>query len=151
MNSQVGTVHAPVHFDNAVADTLICPVCKTCSDYNHVCLGYSEPPHIRPASDGASRLSAAPPVSGPSDGNHLRASVKAESRSPDSPPRPTIPPRDDLDKVAENSKPSERKEGCSARDVLRTAKEAEPTAAGESPESSMLSVALVHRARRRPY
>ncbi|KAG2420943.1 hypothetical protein HFD88_000557 [Aspergillus terreus] len=116
------------------------PVCKTCSDYNHVCLGYSEPPHIRPASDGASRLSAAPPVSGPSDGNHLRASVKAESRSPDSPPRPTIPPRDDLDKVAENSKPSERKEGCSARDVSRAAKEAEPTAAGESPESNRTSL-----------
>ncbi|KAL4893800.1 fungal-specific transcription factor domain-containing protein [Aspergillus ambiguus] len=109
------------------------PVCKTCSDYNHVCLGYSEPPNVRPAS-------AAHPVSGPSDPANARSAVKAESRSPDSPPRATIPLRDGLDKGPETSKPAERKEAPWSRDALRAAKEAEQTTAGESPESSRTSL-----------
>ncbi|KAF9887077.1 hypothetical protein FE257_010571 [Aspergillus nanangensis] len=115
------------------------PVCKTCSDYNHVCLGYNDPPPVRPASDVASRPSTIASLPGPSEPGNTRATVKVESRSPDSPSKDQIPPRDDAFNASELS-PSEKKDALPARDTARTIREIEQAGAGESPESSRTSL-----------
>lgn len=60
-------------------------VCKTCSDCNHTCLGYDDPPtHIRSKSDTASQR---PTISSLSEGQEAttpNASRAVESQSPDS-------------------------------------------------------------------
>ncbi|KAF5862382.1 hypothetical protein ETB97_011739 [Aspergillus alliaceus] len=122
------------------------PVCKTCSDYNHICLGYNEPStHTRSQSDVASRNPTIPPLLGPSDSSST--AVKVESRSPDSPPQATIPPSDDhLDKPSGVSKPFESKDVSLARETsLRMTKDSEQHTIGESPESSRTSLSSTAR------
>lgn len=118
-------------------------MCKTCSDYNHVCLGYSEPTaHTRSQSDVASRTHTIPPLLGPSDSSGT--TVKVESRSPDSPPRAAIPPSDDRpDKSTGAPKPSELKDTSLMRETSsKMTKDSEQHTVGESPESSMLRINL---------
>lgn len=62
-------------------------VCKTCSDYKHVCLGYTESTaHLRTQSDSTSQ---APRVSAPNGSSHNVARA-VESSSPDPVP-PNMP------------------------------------------------------------
>ncbi|KAB8257228.1 fungal-specific transcription factor domain-containing protein [Aspergillus pseudonomiae] len=117
------------------------PVCKTCSDYNHVCLGYSEPTaHTRSQSDVASRTPAIPPLLGPSDSSCT--AVKVESRSPDSPSQVSIPPSDDRpDKSSGAPKPSELKDASLMRETSsKIPRDSEQHTVGESPESSRTSL-----------
>lgn len=122
------------------------PVCKTCSDYNHICLGYNEPStHTRSQSDVASRNPTIPPLLGPSDSSGT--AVKVESRSPDSPPQAAIPSSDDhLDKSSGVSKPFESKDASLTRETsLRMTKDSEQHTLGESPESSRTSLSSTAR------
>ncbi|QMW25770.1 hypothetical protein G4B84_001015 [Aspergillus flavus NRRL3357] len=117
------------------------PVCKTCSDYNHICLGYSEPTaHTRSQSDVASRTPTIPPSLGPSDNSNT--AVKVESRSPDSPSRAAIPHSDDRpDKSSGASKSSELKDASLVRETSsKMTKDSEQHTVGESPESSRTSL-----------
>ncbi|KAE8380598.1 fungal-specific transcription factor domain-containing protein [Aspergillus bertholletiae] len=117
------------------------PVCKTCSDYNHVCLGYSEPSaHVRLQSDVASRTPTVPPLLGPSGSSSM--AVKVESRSPDSPPKVAIPPSDDRsDKSLGAPKPSGLKDASLIRETSsKMTKDSEQQTVGESPESSRTSL-----------
>ncbi|KAF7593836.1 hypothetical protein BBP40_010771 [Aspergillus hancockii] len=119
------------------------PVCKTCSDYNHICLGYNEPPtHTRSQSDVALRTPTIHSLPGPSES--FGTAVKVESRSPDSPSRAAKPPCDDLSNKSPGApKPLVAKDGSLARETsLRTTKDFEQHNVGESPESSMLRINL---------
>ncbi|KAH8434171.1 putative C6 transcription factor [Aspergillus melleus] len=122
------------------------PVCKTCSDYNHVCLGYNDPPtHARSQSDAASRTPTLPPAPGPNEAVNARGPVKVESRSPDSPQRATLP-RDGAEKSTDGSRTADSKDASLTRDTSsRTTKESEQQTAGESPESSRTSLSSSSR------
>ncbi|KAE8146902.1 fungal-specific transcription factor domain-containing protein [Aspergillus avenaceus] len=120
------------------------PVCKTCSDYNHVCLGYNEPAtHVRSQSDVASRTPTIAPLPGPK--GIPNKSEKDESRSPSSPPRATIPPVEDrLDTGP--LKPLNNKEPSFVKNIPpQTTKEPEQQTIGESPESSRTSLSSTAR------
>lgn len=119
---------------------LECIVCKTCSDYNHICQGYSEPSaHARSQSDAASRTPTIAPLPPPSDATALRAARKAASRSPSSPRRTIVPITDGADKPSEALKLLEPKEEPLPTDTSsRTTKDLEQQNNGASPESSML-------------
>ncbi|KAE8353355.1 C6 transcription factor [Aspergillus coremiiformis] len=122
------------------------PVCKTCSDYNHICLGYSEPStHTRSQSDVASRTPTIPPLLGPSDSSSMP--LKVESRSPDSPPRAAIPLNDNrLDKSSGAPKPLKLKDTSLTRETsVKIIKDSEQHTAGESPESSRTSLSSTAR------
>lgn len=115
-------------------------VCKTCSDYKHVCLGYSESTaHLRSQSDSASRMPPVPPFAGRNDPSH-RIARAVESCSPE--PRP--PPLPTTKTVPENptqgSKQTENREGSSRDTSARTHREADSQAPGDSPESSKLGL-----------
>ncbi|KAK1146980.1 hypothetical protein N8T08_002308 [Aspergillus melleus] len=122
------------------------PVCKTCSDYNHVCLGYNDPPtHARSQSDAASRTPTLPSAPGPNEAVNSRGPVKVESRSPDSPQRATLP-RDGAEKSTDGSRTADLKDASLTRDTSsRTTKESEQQTAGESPESSRTSLSSSSR------
>ncbi|CAL5866934.1 uncharacterized protein PFLUO_LOCUS1146 [Penicillium psychrofluorescens] len=120
------------------------PVCKTCSDYKHVCLGYSESTaHLRSQSDSASR---APPIAAAlraqHDPNSQRASRAIESSSPD--PTPIFMPPLTLDKSPRTSNKAELKD-LSGETLLRTNKESDSQAAEDSPESSRTSMSSSNR------
>lgn len=119
-------------------------MCKTCSDYNHVCLGYNDPPtHARSQSDAASRTPTLSSVPGPGEAANSRGPVKVESRSPDSPQRATLPRGEAPEKPTDGSRTADLKDASLPRDTSsRTTKESEQQTAGESPESSMLRMAL---------
>ncbi|KAJ5578644.1 uncharacterized protein N7459_007608 [Penicillium hispanicum] len=114
------------------------PVCKTCSDYKHVCLGYTDSTaHLRSQSDSASRAPAVPSLSGAHESGR-RNSRAVESCSPE--PAPAAVPKAKPDK-SPASKPAEVKESSSSRDTsARIHKESDSQAAGDSPESSRTSV-----------
>ncbi|RAK87408.1 hypothetical protein BO79DRAFT_197479 [Aspergillus costaricaensis CBS 115574] len=118
------------------------PVCKTCSDYNHICQGYSEPSaHARSQSDAASRTPTIAPLPPPSDATALRAARKAASRSPSSPRRTIVPITGGADKPSEALKLLEPKEEPLPTDTSsRTTKELEQQNNGASPESSRTSL-----------
>jgi hypothetical protein len=57
------------------------PVCKTCLDYKHVCLGYSEPStHVRTHSENASQTSSLTPLPSARERTNSRT---VKSQSPD--------------------------------------------------------------------
>lgn len=120
-------------------------VCKTCSDYKHVCLGYSESTaHLRSQSDSASRTPAVPPFAGRNDPSH-RVARAVESCSPE-PPRPPAPiPKTKPENPPQGSNASENKEGSSRDTSARTHREAESQATGDSPQSSELGLLLGNR------
>lgn len=106
-------------------------VCKTCSDYKHVCLGYTDSTaHLRSQSDSASRTQA-PPLAGSKEASH-RVARAVESCSPE--PPPTSVPRVRPDKSPQAPKQLEK--DASARETSsRTNKELDLLAVGGSPES----------------
>ncbi|RAL05199.1 putative C6 transcription factor [Aspergillus ibericus CBS 121593] len=117
------------------------PVCKTCSDYNHICQGYSEPStHGRSQSDTAIRTPTIATLPAPNDATS-RTTHKLASRSPISPRRATVPVSDGVDKPSEIYTTLEAKEASLPRDTSsRATKEPEQQTSGESPESSRTSL-----------
>ncbi|KAJ5682841.1 hypothetical protein N7462_006006 [Penicillium macrosclerotiorum] len=117
-------------------------VCKTCSDYKHVCLGYTESTaHLRSQSDSASRAPAVPP---PTDSSQ-RTNRAVESCSPEPPPAPVITPKVNTEKSPQVPKQTVPKDGSSRDTTTRTNKESDSLAAGDSPESSRTSMSSSNR------
>lgn len=118
-------------------------MCKTCSDFNHECLGYSEPAtNVRAQSDTASRTPAATPsLATPVDSNTPRGVPEIENRLPGSPKQNILSTgTDSIGKSPDVPKPLKPEESPPFRDAsVWAAKENEQQAAGESPESSMCS------------
>lgn len=111
-------------------------VCKTCSDYKHVCLGYSESTaHLRSHSDSASR---APPVASLASNNDTsQGNTRAvESCSPEPSHAPLQQQQKKPEKSPQDLKPSDSKDGSSRDTSARTNKEVDSQLAGDSPESS---------------
>ncbi|GLI79621.1 hypothetical protein PoHVEF18_007959 [Penicillium ochrochloron] len=107
------------------------PVCKTCSDYKHVCLGYTDTTaHLRSQSDSASRATV-PPLAGSKEASH-RVTRAVESCSPEPPPAsvPQVKP----DKSPQVPKQVE-KDVTSRETSSRTHKELDLLGLGDSPES----------------
>ncbi|KGO74015.1 Transcription factor, fungi [Penicillium italicum] len=125
----------------SLADTLLMghmrEVCKTCSDYKHVCLGYTESTaHLRTQSDSASR--APPRLSAPNELTSQNASRAIESSSPE--PVPTTIPKALTDKPTKTKAPGP-KDVSSVRDTLSLAnKELDTQTVGDSPASGRTSV-----------
>ncbi|KAL4871303.1 hypothetical protein BDV12DRAFT_164575 [Aspergillus spectabilis] len=119
------------------------PVCKTCSDYNHECLGYSEPAtHVRAQSDTASRTPTTSALPTPTDPATSRGPLEADCRLSES-PRPTTLSTgiDKLGKSPEIPKALKLEGPSPSRDAsFRATKENEQQAAGQSPESNRTSV-----------
>ncbi|KAJ5642193.1 hypothetical protein N7490_006193 [Penicillium lividum] len=119
------------------------PVCKTCSDYKHVCLGYGESTaHQRSQSDSTSRMIPAPPLDS-NDTNQRNERERADSYSPEpaSAPRPLskqIPNKSPV------SKTSDSKEASLSRDASAR-KESDSHAAGDTPGSSRTSLSSGNR------
>lgn len=106
-------------------------VCKTCSDYKHVCLGYTDSTaHLRSQSDSASRTQA-PPLAGSKEASQ-RVPRAVESCSPEPPPRSVPQVRPDKSPQA----PKQMEKDASSRETsLRTNKESDLLGWGGSPES----------------
>lgn len=106
-------------------------VCKTCSDYKHVCLGYTDSTaHLRSQSDSASRTQG-PPLAGSKEASQ-RVSRAVESCSPE--PPPTSAPRVKPEKSPQAPKQLD-KDASSRETSLRTNKESDSLGVGGSPES----------------
>ncbi|KAL4913530.1 fungal-specific transcription factor domain-containing protein [Aspergillus aurantiobrunneus] len=119
------------------------PVCKTCSDYNHECLGYSEPAtHVRAHSDTASRTPTTPSLVTTTDRVASGVPPEVENRSPDSPKQTTLSTGSgNLDNRPEVPKALKLEVPSQSRDAsFRGTKEGEQQAVGESPESNRTSV-----------
>ncbi|RAL16735.1 putative C6 transcription factor [Aspergillus homomorphus CBS 101889] len=118
------------------------PVCKTCSDYNHVCQGYSESTsHARSQSDSGTRAHTITSLSIPIE-NSSRVALKVEARSPGPSRRATVPSSDRNDKpTAQLTSSLEVKETPLRKDVSSgTTKELEQQPSAESPESNRTSL-----------
>lgn len=121
-------------------------MCKTCSDYKHVCLGYSDSTaHLRSQSDSASRTHTVPPLAGAHDSTSQRNTRAVESCSPEPPPAPI--PKIKPDKSPKVPKWSEIKDASSRDTSARTNKETESQAAGDSPEGSKSELSPTRLAR----
>jgi len=106
-------------------------VCKTCSDYKHVCLGYTDTTaHLRSQSDSVSRATA-PPLAGSKEASH-RVAWAVGSCSPE--PPPTSVPQVKADKSPQAPKQLER-DAISRETSSRTHKELDLPGVGDSPES----------------
>ncbi|KAJ6160450.1 hypothetical protein N7470_003846 [Penicillium chermesinum] len=122
------------------------PVCRTCSDYKHVCLGYADSTaHMRSQSDSSSRRPPLPQLEGPHDSSHPRYSRAVESCSPEPShaPTPNVPAAN-----ATAKSPTERTSDAkdiSSRDTSARTKESDSVGAGDTPESSRTSVSSVNR------
>ncbi|KAJ5673513.1 hypothetical protein N7507_002640 [Penicillium longicatenatum] len=119
------------------------PVCKTCTDYKHTCLGYGESTaHQRSQSDSASRMPPAPPVDSSDTNLHKE---RAESYSPE--PVPAVAPRP-LSKPTPNRSPvtkqSDSKDASLSRDTSAR-KESDSHGAGDTPGSSRTSLSSGNR------
>lgn len=116
-------------------DSLIL-VCRTCSDYNHTCLGYSDPPaHTRSQSDTATRRPAIP---APSEAVNPRDTRAVESHSPEPSPRPRVltdrgGQSSGIPELKDPGKPSSYNDASSRIDT-----DAEQQAAEGSPDSGKL-------------
>ncbi|KAJ5925939.1 hypothetical protein N7454_007449 [Penicillium verhagenii] len=118
------------------------PVCKTCSDYKHVCLGYGESTaHQRSQSDSVSRIPPALPV-GSNDTKQRKERISG-SYSPEPAPQVAPTPRPLSQQIPNKSpisKQSESKDASLSRDAsARTNKESDSHAAGDTPGSKSLS------------
>lgn len=117
-------------------------VCRTCSDYNHECLGYSDqPPSARPQPEVALRAPTMRTFPDPGEPAASRTNTQVESGPSDSPPRNAPPPPiASVEKSFEAAKLPEVQTGSVSRDMSRTTKESEQQTTGETPESSMCPV-----------
>ncbi|RDW90149.1 putative C6 transcription factor [Aspergillus mulundensis] len=119
------------------------PVCRTCIDYNHQCLGYDGPSHVRAQSDTASHSSAAPSITNSVEPTASRGPSKTNNRSLE-PARQNKASIGDgtfgeTSKVLEPFKTDGHcpPEGSFLRPTKESGtKEIEQQAAGESPESN---------------
>jgi hypothetical protein len=122
-------------------------VCKTCSDYKHVCLGYTDTTaHLRSQSDSASRATA-PPLAGSKEASH-RVARAVESCSPE--PPPTSVPQVKVDKSPQATKQLE-KDATSREISSRTHKELDLLGVGDSPESGEFEWSRAAHSWRRKY
>ncbi|CAG7926237.1 unnamed protein product [Penicillium olsonii] len=117
------------------------PVCKTCSDYKHVCLGYTESTaHLRTQSDSTSR--PPPRLSAPNGSSTQHTSRVIESSSPE-PAVTTIPT------PAVNRSPKDHGLGLQDvspyLDISTRNRDLESRPAVDSPESSRASVSSGNR------
>jgi hypothetical protein len=110
------------------------PVCKTCLDYKHVCLGYSEPSsHVRTHSGNASQTSSLTPLPSASERTNPRP---VKSQSPDGVSQYTQPVGSDLDRHADHA--SSQDAPVSRETPSSNIHESEQHTTGASPESSTL-------------
>ncbi|KAJ5826691.1 Transcription factor [Penicillium robsamsonii] len=115
-------------------------VCKTCSDYKHACLGYTESTaHLRTQSDSASR--APPHLSAPNELSQ-RAARAVESSSPE--PVPITIPKPPADKSTKTKAPG-LNDISSFGNTSSFAKELDTQAIGDSPASGRTSVSSASR------
>ncbi|CAG8236421.1 unnamed protein product [Penicillium salamii] len=116
------------------------PVCKTCSDYKHVCLGYTEATaHVRTQSDSSSR---APPRLSAPNGSSQHTSRVIESSSPE--PAATTIPTPVANRSPKDSGP-QFQDVSALLDISSRNRELESRAAVDSPESSRASVSSSSR------
>ncbi|CAI7599338.1 unnamed protein product [Penicillium glandicola] len=113
------------------------PVCKTCSDYKHVCLGYTESTaHLRTQSDSASR--APPRLSAANEFTSQCASRAVESSSPE--PVSTAIPNSPADNSTKTQALGSRDMSSLGDTSSLTNKELNTQAVGDSPASGRTSV-----------
>ncbi|KAL5049529.1 hypothetical protein BDW71DRAFT_150194 [Aspergillus fruticulosus] len=122
------------------------PVCRTCVDYNHKCLGYSESSHGRAQSDTAPCTPTTASLAAPVESTASRGPSKAENQPLNFPRRYTLSTGDEsFDETSGGSKPLKIEgrsppEDCFRRTTNENAtKENDQQAAGESPESNRTS------------
>ncbi|KAJ5780049.1 Transcription factor [Penicillium paradoxum] len=120
------------------------PVCKTCSDYKHVCLGYTDSTaHLRTQSDSASR--APPRFSASDEPTAQHAARVVESSSPE-PALAAIAMTTATVDSSIRTKVPDSKDTPSLKDVSsRTTKQLETQAVGDSPESGRTSISSASR------
>jgi hypothetical protein len=107
-------------------------VCKTCSDYKHVCLGYTDTTaHLRSQSDSAPRATA-PPLAGSKEASH-RVARAVESCSPEPPPTSVPHVRPDKSPQA----PKQLEKDATLRETLSRT-HTDLLGVGDSPESGEL-------------
>ncbi|KAF3398088.1 hypothetical protein F1880_006074, partial [Penicillium rolfsii] len=117
------------------------PVCKTCSDYKHVCLGYTDTTaHSRSQSDSGFRATA-PPLAGSKEASH-RVARAVESCSPE--PPPTSGPQVEAEQSPQAPKQSQ-KDALSKETSAHTHKVSDLLGVGDSPESGRTSVTSSNR------
>jgi hypothetical protein len=123
------------HLYLAMLLLITCPlVCKTCLDYKHVCLGYSEPSsHVRTHSGNASQTSSLTPLPSASERTNPRP---VKSQSPDGVSQYTQPVGSDLDRHADHA--SSQDAPVSRETPSSNIHESEQHTTGASPESSTL-------------
>ncbi|KAL4809222.1 fungal-specific transcription factor domain-containing protein [Aspergillus unguis] len=124
------------------------PVCQTCADFNHKCLGYSEPStHVRTQSDTAPHTSTTPTQVNTADQAASRAPSGVESRPTNSPRRTTVSTAvGSVGKSPEGSKLPKFEGNSPSRDTAaQTQRESEQQTTGESPESNRTSVSSSSR------
>lgn len=119
-------------------------VCRTCVDYNHKCLGYSESSHVRAQSDTAPCTPTTASQATPVESTASRGLLKTENQPLKFLRRNTQTTGDDsFDKSSERSEPLKIERHSPLEDSFRrtanenATKENDQQAAGESPESSM--------------
>ncbi|KAL3436612.1 fungal-specific transcription factor domain-containing protein [Aspergillus tetrazonus] len=122
------------------------PVCRTCVDYNHKCLGYSESSHVRAQSDTAPCTPTTASQATPVESTASRGLLKTENQPLKSLRRNTQTTGDDsLDKSSERSEPLKIERRSPLEESFRrtanenATKENDQQAAGESPESNRTS------------
>ncbi|KAL4774587.1 fungal-specific transcription factor domain-containing protein [Aspergillus nidulans var. acristatus] len=122
------------------------PVCRTCVDYNHKCLGYSESSHVRAQSDTAPCTPTTASQATPVESTASRGLLKTENQPLKSLRRNTqTTGEDSFDNSSERSEPLKIERRSPLEDPFRrtanenVAKENDQQAAGESPESSILA------------
>ncbi|KAL1998634.1 hypothetical protein VTN02DRAFT_5862 [Thermoascus thermophilus] len=119
------------------------PVCKTCSNYGHTCLGYNEPPQLQSQAKTHSRnaATAASPARTVNADSHAPRAV--QSHSPET-PRITLP-SSVPEKSPSAANVSESKVVALTKDTLSQANKEREPAAVESPESGRTSLGSSHR------
>lgn len=109
-------------------------VCKTCLDYKHVCLGYSEPPtHVRTHSGNASQTPSLAPLLSASERTDRRT---VKSQSPDGASQYKQTVGSGVDGPADHL--SSQDALVSRETPSSNIRESEQHTTGASPESSML-------------
>ncbi|KAL4997790.1 fungal-specific transcription factor domain-containing protein [Aspergillus recurvatus] len=121
-------------------------VCRTCVDYNHKCLGYSESSHVRAQNDIAPCTPTKTSPAAPVESSASRGPLKAENQPLKSPRWNTLSKGDEsFDETSESSKPLKIEGRSPPEDrihrptIENAAKENDQQAAGESPESSIFA------------
>ncbi|KAJ9312135.1 transcriptional regulator family: Fungal Specific TF [Paecilomyces variotii] len=113
------------------------PVCKTCSDYGHTCLGYNDPPSQPPAD--ITSQSAAP--AGHPENTKTRPRARSDSPSALKPSAPSS----GQDKQPTLPEATESKSVPLTKEVLPSASKDQNQPGRESPESNRTSISSSNR------